>query len=76
MRPLTARLREVDGPCEHQPCQNSPLCRETGFGGRTAGEKSRERARLTLGCTGDEQTSYTGILTRQWCFHSPYRLLN
>lgn len=44
------RLWEAD---EHQTLQDSPLCLEMGFGGRTAGEGSRERGVLQFGSLVD-----------------------
>lgn len=37
----------LQGLREHQPLQDSPLCRETGLGGRAAGEESREGGIIT-----------------------------
>lgn len=53
----------MDGLREHQPLQDSPLCLEAGFGGRTAGEESRERGFITLMSCWPLQRGKGGFVT-------------
>lgn len=59
----SARLWDADGLREHQPLQDSPLCPETGFGGRTAGGESRERGIITLKSCWPLQRGNGGFVT-------------